>query len=262
MNAATAATTTPQPIPCRLTHGPALHQVRGGTLASTGTVQQLCKALGFDRDAMRGWDDLAATRLKLRKGATLFHAGDRFSSLYVIRAGACKTVLSTEDGEEVVAGYYIAGDIIGIDGLCEERHGYRALALEDTELCAIPFDRLRALACVDSTFQQTLHRILAREIARARNAVVMLGKMRAEQRLASFLLDVVRRNQALGYSSTEFILRMTREDIGSYLGVTLETVSRLFSRFNQLGMIEVHGRTIKLLDRCALQRIVGLSAVN
>ena len=261
MTAATAATTTSQPTPRRVTHGPTLHQVSTGTLASTGTVQQLCKALGVDRDAMRGWDDLAATRPKLRKGATLFHAGDRSSSLYAIRAAACKTVLSTEDGEEAVAAYYIAGDIIGIDGLCEERHGYRAIALEDTELCAIPFERLRSLACADGTFQHTLHRMLAREISRARK-VLMLGKMRAEQRLASFLLEVARRNQALGYSSTEFILRMTREEIGSYLGVTLETVSRLFSRFDQLGIIEVHGRTIKVLDRCPLQRMVSLSALN
>jgi CRP/FNR family transcriptional regulator len=225
-------------------------------------VQQLCKALGFDRAAMRGWDDLIVTRLKLRKGATLFHAGDRFSSLYVIRVGSCKTVLLTEEGEEQVAGYYIAGDIVGIDGLGEERHGCHAIALEDTELCAIPFERLRVLACVDRAFQHTLHRLLAREIAHARSVLVTLGKMRAEQRLASFLLEVARRNQALGYSSIEFVLRMTREEIGSYLGVTLETVSRLFSRFHQLGLIEVHGRTIKLLDRSALERILSLSAVS
>ena len=210
---------------------------------------------------MRSWDALASTPIKLRKGATLFHAGDRFTSLYIIRAGSCKIVLLTDDGEEMVAGYYIAGDIVGIDGLCEERHGYQAVALEDTELCAISFDRLRALACENGAFQHTLHQMLAREIARSRNAVVMLGKMRAEQRLASFLLEVARRNQVRGYSATEFILRMTREEIGSYLGVTLETVSRLFSRFAQLGMVDVHGRLVKLLDRCALERMVGPSAV-
>ena len=263
MNAAAAVTTTSPSMGRYVAHRPPQQEVpEGVTQSASGNLEQLCKALDLDAGAVRTLGDLAATRIRLMKGQTLFHVGDRFTSLYVIRAGSCKTVLLTEEGEEQVSGYYIAGDILGIDGLGEERHGYRAIALEDSELWAISFERLRALACADSAFQRTLHRAFAREIARVRGAVLMLGKMRAEQRLASFLLEIARRNHALGYSSTEFVLRMTRDEIGSYLGVTLETVSRLFSRFHQLGMIEVHGRTIKLLDLRALQRMLGLSVVN
>ena len=124
----------------------------------------------------------------------------------------------------------------------------------------MPFTRVEELARQNHPFQRHLNRLLSREITRERRVTVILGTMRADQRLATFLLDLAQRYQERGYSSVEFVLRMTREEIGSYLGLKLETVSRLFSRFHEEGLIQVHGRVVKLLDRVALTRIVVTSS--
>lgn len=222
---------------------PAFEIERGGTL-------------GFDPAQAALAVRAGATRIHVRKGATLFHAGDRSSALYTIRTGSFKTQIVTDDGHEQVSGYHMAGDVIGSDGIGGNAHDCEAVALEDAEVCALPFERLEALAREDIAIQRSLHRMLAGEIARERGVMVMLGTMRAEQRLASFLIDLARRYHERGYSGSEFVLRMTREEIGSHLGLTLETVSRLFSRFRDSGWIDVRGRLVKLVDRAALQRIV------
>jgi CRP/FNR family transcriptional regulator, anaerobic regulatory protein len=226
------------------------------TLCSMCGLQHLCLPLGLDAQAMRTFDQLVTTRIRLHKGDTLFRPGDRFTALYAIRSGSCKTLLLTEDGREQVSGYYMRGEIIGTDGISTDRHDCQAIVLEDTEVCVLPFDRLEEMARSNGGFQHTLHRLLGSELARERNVMLMLGNMRAEQRLASFLLDLSRRYQDRGYSTTEFVLRMTREEIGSYLGLKLETVSRVFSRFHQEGLLQVEGRIIKLLDRTALKQLV------
>lgn len=226
------------------------------SLPSCGSCTQVecCGSLALDAGDAGLVDRVAVARMRVRKGATLFRAGDRFAALYAIRCGSFKTQVVTDEGHAQVSGYHIAGDIIGSDGIGDDVHDCEAVALEDAEVCALPFERVETLAREDVAFQRSLHRMLAGEIVRERGVMVMLGTMRAEQRLASFLLDLARRYQARGYSAHEFVLRMTREDIGSYLGLTLETVSRLFSRFRDSGWIEVRGRTVKLLDRPALQR--------
>jgi CRP/FNR family transcriptional regulator len=169
------------------------------------------------------------------------------------------TVLLSEDGREQVAGYHLLGEIIGTDGVGADVHGCRAVSLEDTEVCVLPFERLQVLGRQNDRFQHNLHRLLAREIARGNALMMLLGTMRAEQRLATFLLDLSQRYQVLGYSSCEFVLRMTREEIGSYLGLKLETVSRLFSRFQREGLLQVEGRVVKLLDRISVKRLLDCS---
>jgi CRP/FNR family transcriptional regulator len=149
------------------------------------------------------------------------------------------------------------GDIIGMDGIGTERHGCEAVALEDTEVCALPFDRLEELARSVAPLQHNLHQFLSRDIGRDQNMMLMLGSMRAEERLAVFLLNLSDRYRRRGYSSTEIVLRMTREEIGSYLGLKLETVSRLFSRFQEEGLLQVQGRVLKLLDLPALKQLAG-----
>jgi CRP/FNR family transcriptional regulator len=156
-----------------------------------------------------------------------------------------------------VAGYHILGDIVGMDGIGEHRHGCQAVALEDTEVCVLPFERLEDLSRAVPQLQHNLHSFLSREIARDHGIMLVLGSMRAEERLATFLLGLAERYRSRGYSSTQFVLRMTREEIGSYLGLKLETVSRLFSRFHDEGMIQVQGRAVKLLDTAALKQLVG-----
>ena len=193
----------------------------------------------------------------MRKGATLFRTGEPFTALYAICAGSCKTVSLSEDGHDQVGGYHMAGEIIGADGIGSGSYGCEAAALEDSEVAVLPFERIEALTRQSSRFQRNLYRLLSREIARERTLMLLLGTMRAEQRLAAFLIDLSRRYQERGYSSCEFVLRMTREEIGSYLGLKLETVSRLFSRFQREGLLQVEGRVVKLLDRSSMMKLVS-----
>jgi CRP/FNR family transcriptional regulator len=239
----------------------ALHDVnRGQVKFPTCKPLALCLSEGLDTEATRQVDELMKARIRLRKGETLFRTGDRFTSLYAIRSGSCKTVLLSEDGQEQVAGYHMPGEIIGTDGVGADVHGCQAVVLENTEFCALSFECLERLGRQDGRLQSNLHRLLSREIARERAVMMLLGTMHAEQRLATFLLDLSQRYQRLGYSSCEFVLRMTREEIGSYLGLKLETVSRLFSRFQREGLLQVQGRVVKLLDRGSVQRLVDCSS--
>ena len=247
-------TLTPRPRPL-------LREVsRRQTLCSSCKLHALCFSEGLDAEALRQIDELVTTRTWLRKGATLFRAGTRFSALYAIRSGSCKTVLLSLDGQGQIGGYHMAGDVIGADGIGTGVHGCEAVMLEDTEVCALPFQQVEELSRRNSHLQRNLHRLLSREIARERNIMILLGTMRAEQRLIAFLLDLSERYQERGYSSREFVLRLTREEIGSYLGLKLETVSRLFSRFQREGLIQVQGRVVKLLDQPMLKQIVSGAA--
>ena len=237
---------------------PPLRDVSRGHLTwSAGKVLELCLAEGLDPEAMRQFDALMTGRIRLRKGDALFRSGDRFTSLYAIRSGSCKTVFLAEDGREQVAGYHMAGEIIGAEGIGGGSHGCEAVALEDTEVAVFPFERVEALSRLDRVFQRNLYRLLSREIARARTVMLLLGTKGAEQRVAAFLIDLLQQYQVRGYSSCEFVLRMTREEIGSYLGLKLETVSRVFSRFQREGLLQVEGRVVKLLDRSTMMKLVN-----
>ena len=228
-------------------------------MCSTSSLRNHCVSPKPTPDIIAAIDRLVATRIRLRKGDVLFRIGDRFNALFAVRSGSCKTVMLTDDGREQVVGNHLPGEIMGIEAIATDVHGCQALALEDSEVCTIPFDRIEALAQLDPRFQRNLHRMMARDIGRERSAALMLGTMRAEQRLSWFLLDLSSRYQARGYSSTEFVLRMTREEIGSQLGLKLETVSRLFSRFHDEALIQVRGRIVTLLDRIALQQLITAS---
>lgn len=200
---------------------------------------------------------LATKRIRMRNRDVLYRVGDRFKAIYAIHAGSCKTVLSTKGGQQQVAGYHMAGDIIGLDGIGSDFHECQAIALEDMEVHRLPFDQIEKLARCSDHFGRSLHKLLSLENARAHTQMLALGTMRAEQRLAMFLLDLSQRYQTRGYSSSEFILRMTREEIGSYLGLKLETVSRLLSRFQREGLIQVQGRKVTWLDRVSASQLVN-----
>jgi len=233
---------------------------RSQALCSACQVRDKCLSEGLDAATAKRVDELVTTRLRLRKGDTLYRAGASFSALYAIRSGSLKTVLLAEDGRDQVAGYHMPGELVGLDGIGNDVHECQAVALEDSEVCVLPFERIEQVAREYPAFQHNVHRNLSREIGRQRSLMLLLGTMRADQRLAAFLLDLSERYHARGYSSSEFILRMTREEIGSYLGLKLETVSRLLSRLQQEGLIQVQGRVVKLLERTALKELVGQSA--
>ena len=223
-------------------------------------LADFCLIARPEAGAMPSGERILTVPTRFRKDAVLYRVGDSFHALYAIRFGSCKTVLLAKGGREQVVGYHMAGEVVGIDGVASEIHECQATALEDMEVCRLPFSEVERLARLSHQFEHGLHKLLSQESARAYTLMLMLGTMRADQRLAFFLLDLSQRYQARGYSSCEFVLRMTRREIGSYLGLTLETVSRLLSRFQRVGLLQVEGRTVKLLDRVAVSQLVDCGA--
>ena len=205
---------------------------------------------------MRLLDSIISHRVRVKKRDTLYRAGEQFAALYAIRLGTLKTVVLTEDGREQITGYHMAGDIIGLDGLGGDHYASEAVALEDSEVCVLPFNRLDELAHDTPLLRRNLFRSIAQDIGRDQNMLLLLGSRSAEERVSLFLLELADAFRARGYSSSEFVLRMTREEIASYLGLKLETVSRLFSHLQEEGLIQIQGRAVKLLDVPALRHRV------
>jgi CRP/FNR family transcriptional regulator len=214
--------------------------------------------MGLNEADLVRLDTLVATRKKVKRGTALFRNGETFNALYAIRTGFFKTCIATEDGRDQVTGFQMAGEIIGLDGIVNDHHTCDAVALEDAEVCVMPFDRIEELSREVTALQHHVHKIMSREIVREHGVMLLLGSMRAEERVAAFLLNLVQRLHARGFSQSELMLRMTREEIGSYLGLKLETVSRTFSKFVEDGIVEVKQRHIRILNTEALQRIVNL----
>ncbi|MDE2617009.1 MAG: fumarate/nitrate reduction transcriptional regulator Fnr [Burkholderiales bacterium] len=224
---------------------------------SNCNLRELCMPLGLNAEEIDRLDLMVANRRKIKRGEALFRNGDKFSSLYAIRTGFFKTCVASEDGRDQVTGFQMAGEIIGLDGIVSDHHSCDAVALEDAEVCVMPFDRIEDLSREINGLQRHVHKIMSREIVREHGVMLLLGSMRAEERLAAFLLNLVQRLHARGFSQSELILRMTREEIGSYLGLKLETVSRTFSKFVEDGMVEVKQRHVRILDTEALNRLVN-----
>jgi len=222
---------------------------------SSCNLRELCLPVGFSQPELHRLDSLVAVRRSVRHGETLFRRGDPFVAVYAVRSGFFKTRMSSEDGREQVSGFQMAGELLGLDGISTDQHSCDAVALEDSQVCVIPFEQLEQLSREFSDLQRQFHKIMSREIVRDQGVMLLLGSMRAEERLAAFLLNLSQRFTARGYSHTEFNLRMTREEIGSYLGLKLETVSRLLSRLQQEGVIRIRGRDVTLLDATALRQL-------
>ena len=227
---------------------------------SNCNLRELCMPLGLSDNEMERVDDVVATRRKVTRGSHLFSHGDKFSALFAIRTGFFKTRISAEDGRDQVTGFQMAGEIIGLDGIVSDKHTCDAVALEDAEVCVMPFDRIEELSREITSLQRHVHKIMSREIVRENGVMMLLGSMRAEERLAAFLLNLVQRLHARGFSQSELVLRMTREEIGSYLGLKLETVSRTFSKFAEDGIVEVKQRHVRILNAEALRLIVNATS--
>ena len=220
-------------------------------------LRELCLPVGMSVEQMDQLDAIVANRRTVPRGEALYRAGDAFASLYAVRTGFFKTCVSSEDGRDQVTGFQMGGELLGLDGIGTDRHTCDAVALEDANVCVIPYHQLEGLARELSDLQRQFHRIMSREIVRDHGVMLLLGSMRAEERLAAFLLNLTQRLRTRGFSSSSLILRMTREEIGSYLGLKLETVSRAFSKFQEDGVLEVKQRQIRVLEPEKLQTIVN-----
>lgn len=224
---------------------------------SSCMLNAICFPLGLNHQDMVKLDKYITDRVRLKKGASLFREGDKADSVYGLRTGSLKTQIEDANGQVQITGFALPGEVLGLDGILHERQVTHAIALEDSELCIIKLSAIDELGEQLPSIQTQLRRLMSKEIARSHQMLLTIGSLRSEQRLASFLLNLSHRLQALGYSPYEFILRMSREEIGNFLGLTLETVSRLFSRFSKEGLIKVRQREVQLLDLNGLQILSG-----
>jgi CRP/FNR family transcriptional regulator, anaerobic regulatory protein len=224
---------------------------------SSCNLRELCLPVGLSEEDLERVDQLVGSRRTLKRGEVLFRAGDRFESLYAVRTGFFKTRVSAEDGRDQVTGFQMAGELLGLDGISTDRHSCDAVALEDSQVCQIPYGRLEEVSREVIDLQHQFHKMMSREIVRDHGVMLLLGSMRAEARLAAFLLNLTQRLRARGFSGTSLVLRMTREEIGSYLGLKLETVSRAFSHFQDEGFLEVKQRDIRVLDETGLRHLLN-----
>jgi hypothetical protein len=227
------------------------------TLCSTCSLRELCLPVGLRPDEFEQLDTVIKQSHRLKKGEFLFRSGESFHSLYAIRTGFFKTTVASQDGRDQVTGFFMSGELIGMDGICTHSHSCDAVALEDSEVCELPFGHMEVLSKEIPSIQTHFFRLMSREIVRDQGVMLLLGNMRAEERIAAFLLNLSQRLHHRGFAANDFILRMSREEIGSYLGLKLETVSRTLSRFHQEGLIVVEHKHIRLLKPELLNQMVS-----
>lgn len=224
------------------------------TTCSACHLRELCLPCGMTGSEVEHLDSLKFGRRRIKTGQTLYRQGDPFQFIYAVRGGTLKSNLTLSDGREQVSAFHIAGEQLGLDAAANGRHGTTATALEDTEVCAIPYAQIAQMTVARSGTEHLVSRLMSREIVREHGLMLILGSMNAEERLAAFLLNMAARLKARGYSASEFHLRMTRAEIGSHLGMKLETVSRTFSAFQRQHLLEVDKRHIRITNADGLKR--------
>jgi CRP/FNR family transcriptional regulator len=224
---------------------------------SSCNLRELCLPGALCAEELARVENLVYARRRLKRGEPLFKAGAEFNAIYAIRAGFFKTSVVDGEGREQVTGFFMGGELMGLEGLGTGAYNGTAVALEDSEACVLPYSLIEEMSRELPVLQRHLHSILAREIVRDHGVMMLLGSMRAEERLATFLINLSKRFLRRGYSASDFHLRMTREELGSYLGLKLETVSRLFSRFQEDGLIDVQQKHVQIVDIAGLERILG-----
>jgi CRP/FNR family transcriptional regulator, anaerobic regulatory protein len=251
MTATASATATIRSIPIQS------HTRKFEVTCGSCNLRELCLPQALSGEEINLFERVVYARRRLKRGEALFTAGDPFKAVYSVRSGFFKTSVVDGEGREQVTGFSMGGELLGLEGIGTGQYNGAAIALEDSEVCVLPYALIEEIAAEVPALQRRLNAVLAREIVRDHGVMMLLGSMRAEQRLATFLINLSRRFTARGYSASDFNLRMTREELGSYLGLKLETVSRLFSRFQEDHLIEVQQKHVRIVDIPGLERILA-----
>ncbi len=218
--------------------------------------------MGLTTEDVERLDDIVRRSKPLHRGDYLFRSGETFRSLYVVKTGSVKTYAPSEEGGEQVLGFPLPGEIIGLDAIETEVHACSARVLETSAICELPFSRLEQLTATIPSLQHQMYRLLSKEIGHDTEMLLLLGKKNAEERLAAFLISMSRRLHQRGLSPTDFHLSMSRHEIGNYLGLAVETVSRLFTRFHEEGLLKVDRKHVQLLDPAGIEAILGQSLAD
>ena len=219
--------------------------------------RRFCMPEGFDPKNAEAHKAVFGNTRKVKQGEAIFRAGEPFRNLYVAKVGSSKTVAVDNEGREQIIGFQIAGEFMGLDGISTGRHAFDAIALEDSIVCSLPYAALAAMSERDVSLRNHLHKLLSRELVRESALLMLIGRMEAVERVVAFLLNLSKRYAQRGYSAHEFILRMTREEIGCHLGVKLETVSRALSKLGSLGLIKCAGKNVSITDMAGLEQLSG-----
>jgi CRP/FNR family transcriptional regulator len=220
------------------------------------SLSTLCLPMGLRPEDVDRLDAIVKRNRPLQRGDNLFRTGDPFRNLYVVKTGAVKTFTQSNEGDEQVVGFHLPGEVLGLDAIQDGNHGCSARALETTAICELPFDRLEELSSSIPSLQHQMFRLLSKEISHEAEMMALLGRSTAEERVATFLLALSDRFKRRGFSATDFFLSMSRQEIGSYLGLALETVSRLFTRFQDERILKVERKHVQIVDIERLRAMV------
>lgn len=219
------------------------------------SLHELCLPRGLDKDELDKLDSIVIRTQPLHRGDVLFRAGDSFTSIYTVRTGCIKLTANSSSGDEQIIGFYLPGEIIGLDGIEKETHSCTAEALDTSSLCAIPFGNLANICKQIPSLNHEMFKMIGRELSHENQLLLTITKKHAEGRIATFLLSLSKRFNQLGYSEKEFRLAMSRSEIGNYLGLTFETVSRTMSKLQKQGVISINHKYITIEDMASLNAI-------
>ncbi|AGY91506.1 hypothetical protein SPICUR_02465 [Spiribacter curvatus] len=224
------------------------------------SLSQLCLPVSLDDADIGMLDGIVQHQPVLQRGAHLYQEGNAFRALYAVRAGSLKTYTTTESGDQQVTGFHLPGELVGLNAINRWTHPCSAVSLETTSVCELPFEQLEHLAADIPGLQRQLLRLMSREIADDQDMLLTMARRNADERLAILLLSLSERFGQRGLSATRFRLSMARGDLGNYLGLAPETMSRIFRRFQDQGWIRAEGREVELLAVDALESLAGRSA--
>ena len=227
------------------------------TRCANCNLRELCLPVGLSGEDMDRLDRVIRKRQRVAKGELLYRQDDAFLRLFAVRVGHFKTYQVTHDGEQQITGFQMPGEILGLDAISSGKHQCDAKALEDSEVCEIQYSELEALFVQIPALLRQFHRLMSQEITRDQSVMLLLGNMASEQRFSAFLVNLSSRYAARGYASTSLQLRMGREEIGNYLGLTIESISRLIAKFKKAGLLEVSNREVRILDMPRLREIAS-----
>jgi CRP/FNR family transcriptional regulator len=226
-------------------------------------LQELCLPRGLNSKDMERLDHVVKGSHPIHKGKHIFRGDDAFQSFYAVRSGSVKSYILDESGEEQIIGFYFPGEILGFDAVEHHKHSCFAVALETTTVCSIPYDKISEISTQIPDLQDQMFRLMSRELSKENKLLLTISKRNAEERVATFLVSLSSRFKKLGYSAKEFNLSMSRQDIGNYLGLTIETVSRLFTKFQKKGLISIDKKSIVIEDLPTIHAICnGFSDKN
>jgi len=223
-------------------------------------LNAICLPLALESEDVAQLDEIVQRSKPIQKDQHLYREEDEFQSVYAVRSGTLKAYKTTDDGREQVTGFYFPGEILGMDGIANNTHASSAKALETSSVCEIPFSSLETLSTLMPSMQRHFFQLMSREITEDQQLITLLSKNSADERVASLMLSISTRNARRKLSATQFRLPMSRVDIGNYLGLTVETVSRVFSRMQKMDLLRVDNKEIEILDIPGLREMANLGS--